>query len=146
MSNYFYVLRKERRFQLPKQFHPTSTVEVVRKSDKKPMFTFHPTGELIIHAGYAWDGASPKFKLGPIVFGTWDGDWQDELGEPLLHELTLVHDVLVQVRGVAPKKVAYKYKDNDQHFRSGMEQKDFTFTKLYYGAVRLYDILKFWRK
>ncbi len=30
-------------------------------------------GKIFVYANYAWDGCTPKFRLGKLILGTWDG-------------------------------------------------------------------------
>lgn len=144
MALYFYNLWEDRQFKLP--IAPSETIVVKRKSTNQPMFQFNPDGTLVVFKGYAWDGCSPKYKLGPFVFGIWDGKWDVERGGPALTNATLIHDVLIQAKHVASEKAQFSYKDNDKLFLSKMQEANFSMAKLYYAAVRIYDILYFWRK
>ena len=50
---------------------------------------------ITIFAGYAWDGCSPTFKIGPFWLGTPDGERGID-GVPLGYYPSLVHDCLCQ--------------------------------------------------
>ena len=58
-------------------------------------------GRITIQAGYAWDGCSPTWNLGPLWFGPWDGPLTSE-GKPVTFYATLVHDALCQFRPDIP--------------------------------------------
>ena len=58
-------------------------------------------GRITIKAGYAWDGCSPTWNLGPLWFGPWDGPLTSE-GKPVTFYATLVHDALCQFRPDIP--------------------------------------------
>ncbi len=55
-------------------------------------------GEILIKAGYAWDGCSPKRTFtGLFTFGTPDGVLRH--GKAWTYHASLVHDILCQYRG-----------------------------------------------
>ncbi len=61
-------------------------------------------GEIVIKAGYAWDGCSPAYKVisgklfpSGIWFGPWDGPIGID-GHVVSHRASLVHDALCQFR------------------------------------------------
>ncbi|RXJ74388.1 hypothetical protein CS022_04090 [Veronia nyctiphanis] len=56
---------------------------------------------LTINAGYAWDGATPKWQpFGLFTVGTPDGALRFNL--PWTYQATLVHDALTQFRDTLP--------------------------------------------
>lgn len=56
---------------------------------------------LIVSAGYAWDGCSPSWPLGPLWIGTWDGPRRSD-GRPAAFYASLVHDALSQFSSEIP--------------------------------------------
>lgn len=58
-------------------------------------------GIITIAAGYAWDGCSPKWALGPLVIGTPDGPLLAD-GWRQTGRASLVHDVLCQFKTDIP--------------------------------------------
>lgn len=62
-------------------------------------------GQIEIFVGYAWDGCSPSWKVGPFWLGTPDGaEMQD--GKPQAYYASLVHDYLCQFRADVPIRKA----------------------------------------
>lgn len=52
-------------------------------------------GQILINAGYAWDGCSPALKVGSLWLGTPDGALNPD-GRPQSYYASLVHDFLCQ--------------------------------------------------
>lgn len=62
-------------------------------------------GRIEVAKGYAWDGCSPAWKVGPFWLGTPDGgEMQD--GKPQAYYASLVHDYLCQFRADVPIRKA----------------------------------------
>ena len=56
-------------------------------------------GQIVISAGYSWDGCSPTKSIlnGMIWLGPWDGPLQED-GRPAAFYPSLVHDALCQFK------------------------------------------------
>ena len=91
--------------------------------------------------GYAWDGCSPKFQLGDLIFGTPDGVIGIN-GKPKTYYASMAHDILYQFRDQLIGKVTRK--DADAIFLEQMQKQNFLLAKLYYSAVRMFGGL-FWK-
>ena len=91
--------------------------------------------------GYAWDGCSPKFQLGDLIFGTPDG----VLGmnhKPKTYIASMAHDILYQFRDQLVGKVTRK--QADAIFLEQMKKQHFLLANLYYRGVRMFGGL-FWK-
>ena len=91
--------------------------------------------------GYAWDGCSPKFQLGDLIFGTPDG----VIGmnhKPKTYIASMAHDILYQFRNQLVGKVTRK--QADAIFLEQMKKQHFLLANLYYRGVRMFGGL-FWK-
>ena len=91
--------------------------------------------------GYAWDGCSPKFQLGDLIFGTPDG----VIGlnsKPKTYYASMAHDILYQFRDQLTGKVTRK--QADAIFLEQMKSQQFLLANLYYRGVRMFGGL-FWK-
>ena len=91
--------------------------------------------------GYAWDGCSPKFQLGDLIFGTPDG----VIGmnhKPKTYIASMAHDILYQFRDQLVGKVTRK--QADAIFLEQMKKQHFLLANLYYRGVRMFGGL-FWK-
>ena len=81
---------------------PCDFTEACEFNDRRGIkrLEIHPDGRLVILAGYAWDGCTPKFALWDIVFGIPDGIPNVNTREPKAYYASLVHDVLYQFLSV----------------------------------------------
>jgi hypothetical protein len=94
------------------------------------------SGLLIVSAGYAWDGCSPKWRIGDVLLGTPDAAPDDVNGLPKTYYASLVHDVLCQFERELSHVVTRR--EIDMIFRRKMQEDGFGQAALYYGAVRTY--------
>ena len=62
-------------------------------------------GRIEVAKGYAWDGCSPAWKVGPFWLGTPDGQEMQD-GKPQAYYASLVHDYLCQFRADVPIRKA----------------------------------------
>lgn len=72
----------------------------------------YPDGKIEVYPPYAWDGASPKFVLFDMEFGTNDGRVNPSNDEPILKWPTCMHDWLMQFRrqiGVTPFQANWEF-------------------------------------
>lgn len=97
-------------------------------TDGKVWLTIGPHYKLTISAEYAWDGASPKLKVGPFWIGTPDFMCNTRG--------TCVHDALYQFMHV--DHFPYSRKDADTVFYNLMRDDGFKLLGTYHGAVRLF--------
>lgn len=96
-------------------------------------------GVLTIYRGYAWDGCSPKVKIGKYVIGVWDG-WNSRLdGLPITYYASLVHDFLCQFKTQIPMKK----KDVVLLFNLMLEERKWPFAEIYTRAVDMFGPQKF---
>ena len=98
-------------------------------------------GVLTIYSGYAWNGASPKFSLFDMVFGTPEGI-KNKNDKPKTYYPTLVHDALYQLSTIAD---IGNRKNADKLFYDMLRKERFKSAKLYYIIVRLLG-WKYWGK
>jgi hypothetical protein len=56
----------------------------------------HSNGDVVVLAGYAWDGCTPKFCIADIVFGIPDGIPSEKTKKPKAYYASLLHDALYQ--------------------------------------------------
>tara|TARA_B000000565_G_scaffold255758_1_gene237549 strand:+ start:58663 stop:59127 length:465 start_codon:yes stop_codon:yes gene_type:complete len=140
-KNYFYTLTEvvSESFDI----EPYTDLNVMSDDGTKVLATLTKAGELTVYPGYAWDGASPKFRIGPMIIGTWDGKWDTSIGRPELWRATLVHDVLLQIKNEHPKEMEWvTTKQIDIIFKEMLEDLNFSMAKLYYWAVRAWHKVK----
>lgn len=83
---------------------------------------------------YAWDGCSPKIKVGSNVIGIWDGFTHSKMLKPKTYFASLAHDLLYQL---LPKHNLTR-KEADLIFYELLKEADFELPNFYYGAVRLF--------
>jgi len=83
-------------------------------------------GWLTIRKGYSWNGCSPKFRIGPLMFGTWDGNMNPKTGKQWCYHASLVHDFLCQYK-LGSRHMA------DRMFHSMLH--GFSLQELYFIAV-----------
>lgn len=98
-------------------YHELVSDEIVRAVIKKDKLT--------ILSGYAFDGASPAWR----IFGTWYGTPTPRPVVPA----AAVHDCLRQFMGL--KCLGYSRKDTDDIFYSIMEEQGFLAGGIYHEAV-----------
>jgi hypothetical protein len=98
-------------------------------------------GTIIIGAGYSWNGCSPKVKIGKWIFGTPDGDIDEDTGKPITYYASLVHDALTQF--YKHPDMCFTRKAMDDIFYDMLVEADFEYAYLYYFAVRSYAVVTF---
>ncbi|OQX10879.1 MAG: hypothetical protein BWK73_19165 [Thiothrix lacustris] len=110
-----------------------------------------PDGVLTINAGYAWDGCSPKWRIGDVLIGTPDAAPDEDTGLSKTYYASLVHDILCQFEAVLTPHLPRYHIDTEFYYRLITDK--FGQAKLYYGAVRvfawarvLYPVLIGWWK
>lgn len=106
--------------------------DVVFKTTKGNLLLTIKDGLITIHAGYSWDGCTPKVKVFGKIIGTPDGN-HDET-----KRASLLHDALYQA------KHALKWSDTirvsrklvDDYFYIELVYAKWKYAKLYYRTVR----------
>lgn len=83
---------------------------------------------------YAWDGCSPKIKLGSSVLGMWDGFTHYKMLVPKAYFASLVHDILYQF---LPKHKLTR-KEADLIFYELLREAGFELPTFYYWGVRAF--------
>jgi len=101
--------------------------------DGKLRMTISPSGAVMIAAGYAWDGCTPKFQCCGRVFGAWDGEIMAD-GRPQAWRASLLHDALYQFS----YRRAYTREQADIEFFHLLTEAKFKLASQYYSAVRLF--------
>ncbi len=139
MSVYLYELDKD-------SYYPTNVPTghefdlKFHDQDGTLRLTITPSGLMIIHKGYAWDGCSPKFRIGNLYLGTWDGTLDDIMGrdtsKPRCYYPSCVHDVGYQF--MHHQDFPYRRDQLDVFFLDLMEFYDFKLRVPYYLAVRTF--------
>ena len=87
--------------------------------------------------GFAWDGCSPKFALGPLMLGTWDGHFTETLKMPQAIRAAKFHDALYQELDQL-KRIGFERKHADLLFREMLLDAAFAYPDVYYWAVRTF--------
>ena len=101
-------------------------------------------GTISIEPEYTWDGCSPKFKWGWLLFGTPDGAPDPVTGYPYTYYASLIHDALLQ--WVDDPKMPYTREQIDVIFRERLREDRFPAAEMYYTAVRLNTRIRGWIK
>lgn len=92
------------------------------------------SGGVLVSAGYAWNGCSPKIELFGMVIGTPEGVLNSS-GVPRTYYPSLIHDVFYQVSGEVSgldRKVV------DRLFLEMLKEEGFGAAWLYYLVVRMF--------
>ncbi len=99
MAKYFGGAGKQWRYALASDYGHTS--RQLDGIDFENDWITIRSGNIVIKAGYAWDGCSPCISVfGLCYLGTPDG--ADHLGVPATYHASLVHDVFCQWRKEIP--------------------------------------------
>ena len=108
-----------------------------------------PGGELIILAGYSWDGNSPKINILDLFWlGTPDGIRDVKTDKPMTYYASLVHDVLGQFKNDPKMPSLFRSNPVDFWFAPGklgrdilylnmLQSKKFVLSWVYFLAVSL---------
>lgn len=105
-----------------------------RVPDQEHEFCKVKDGWLYIFKGYAWDGCTPKIKLGPVVLGVWDGPILNSTGKQACYYPSLYHDCLIQYR-IGTRKQA------DELFEVMLQAIEFEWAKTYALFVKTVTFL-----
>lgn len=102
-------------------------------------------GTITVEAGYAWDGCSPKWKWGWLLFGTPDGAPNPATAYPYTYFASCLHDAMLQWED--DTHMPYSRAEIDRIFLERLLVEGFPAAWLYYRAVRFYSRwVGFWRK
>ncbi len=86
--------------------------------------------------GYAWDGCSPKMKIGDLYFGTSEAVLNDITRQPKTYYASLVHDVFYQFNKDVRSFI--RREEIDKEFYNILKRDGFKFAKLYHRFVRAF--------
>lgn len=129
MGVYVYCLRQEYRYQS----------SILRREFENEWFRLGADGAITVKGthlnGYAWDGCSPKIKLGDLYLGTKEAVLNFTTGQSKTYYASLIHDVFYQFSPQVRKSVARK--EVDREFYAILRRDDFQLASLYYFFVRL---------
>lgn len=99
--------------------------------------TITPVGDVIMKAGYAWDGCSPKIKVRDwFFFGVPDGTPDPETGLPKTYYGSLIHDGGYQF--LDHPLMPYSINDWNDFFKDLNDRANFSLSNFYYRMVRLF--------
>ena len=103
----------------------------------QPSGTFTHRATRTGYDGFAWDGCSPKFNVGPLMFGSWDGAFSQDLKMPEAVRAAKFHDALYQDLDRL-KQLGFKRRHADLLFREMLVASGFPYPEVYYRAVRAF--------
>lgn len=86
--------------------------------------------------GYAWDGCSPKMKVGDIYFGTSEAVLNDVTRQPKTYYASLIHDVFYQFNKDVRSFI--RRGEIDKEFYNILKRDGFIFARLYHWFVRAF--------
>ena len=84
--------------------------------------------------GYAWDGCSPKLKIGDVYVGTSEAVLNYDTGQSKTYYASMIHDVFYQFNKDLRSIVSRK--EVDTEFYNILRRDGFKFARLYYYGVR----------
>jgi len=103
-------------------------------------FRLSPDGTITVKGtnkrGYAWDGCSPKMKIGDIYFGTSEAVLNDDMRQAKTYYASMIHDVFYQFNKDVKSLVSRK--EVDREFYNILRRDGFRFAKAYYYGVRAF--------
>lgn len=103
-------------------------------------FRLDPDGTITIKGtnkrGYAWDGCSPKMKIGDVYFGTSEGVLNYDTRQSKTYYASLIHDVFYQFNKDIRSFV--RRSEIDREFYLILKRDGFRFAKLYHWVVRVF--------
>lgn len=108
------------------------THDLFKESDQEYDYVTLSDGKMTIHAGYAWNGCTPRLSVADLfTFGTPNGIIDYKTGKPKAYYASLVHDAIYQYHVIDRK-------DADNMFKSMLKESDFMPANVYYRAVRMF--------
>jgi len=140
MNAYLYCIREN--------FEYKSTI-LNREFDNE-WFSLSKDGTVTIKGinkkGYAWDGCSPKWRIGifDLYFGTPDALLSWKTGKSKTFYASLVHDVFYQFSPVVKSMICRK--EIDREFYRILKRDQFALARIYYYFVRWFGWISWYRK
>ena len=117
-------------YKLDKDYHYNSKIKGYKYCNK--WVEIHVDGLIIVKAGYAWDGCTPKVNLFDLyIFGAPEGILDINTMKPKTYYASLVHDVLYQFYG----RHGIKRKRIDSLFYDILRRDGFYMADAYYMIV-----------
>ena len=103
-------------------------------------FRLDPDGTIIVKGthdrGYAWDGCSPKGKIGDLYIGTPEAVLNYDTRQSKTYYASLVHDVFYQFNKEIRSLV--RRKEIDREFYVILKRDGFRHARLYFWFVRAF--------
>jgi hypothetical protein len=110
------------------------------RSFENEWFKLSPDGMILVKGankrGYAWDGCSPKMKIGDVYFGTSEGVLNYDTRQSKTYYASLIHDVFYQFNKDVRSFV--RRSEIDKEFYLILKRDGFKYAKLYYWFVRAF--------
>lgn len=110
---------------------------ITGRSFENEWFKLSPDGTIIVKGrnkqGYAWDGCSPKKKIGDVYIGTPEGVLNYAEGHAKTYYASLIHDVFYQFNKELRSIVMRK--EIDREFYLILKRDGFRHAKLYHWFV-----------
>lgn len=137
MGVYIYCIRENYYYQS----------SIVGREFENEWFKLSKDGAIVVKGsnlkGYAWDGCSPKLKLGDIYFGTQEAVLNWDTGKSKTYYASLIHDVFYQFAKDVRKFV--KRIEVDREFCNILKRDKFRLAPLYYFCVRSFGWVWWYR-
>ena len=103
-------------------------------------FRLDPDGTITIKGtnkrGYAWDGCSPKIKIGDVYFGTSEAVLNYDTGQSKTYYASMIHDAFYQFNKDVRSFVSRQ--EVDKEFYNILKRDGFRFARAYYYGVRAF--------
>lgn len=113
---------------------------ITGRSFENEWFKLSPDGTIIVKGthdrGYAWDGCSPKMKIGDVYFGTSEAVLNNTTMQSKTYYASMIHDVFYQFNKNVRTLVSRK--EIDGEFYNILKRDKFRFAKAYYYGVRAF--------
>ncbi|MDD5423027.1 MAG: hypothetical protein PHT32_06385 [Candidatus Omnitrophica bacterium] len=130
MSVYVYCIKED---------YPYKS-SITGRSFENEWVRLDPDGTITIKGtnrrGYAWDGCSPKIKIGDVYFGTSEAVLNDDTLQSKTYYASMIHDVFYQFNKDVRSLVTRK--EVDREFYNILKRDGFRFAKAYYYGVRAF--------
>ena len=107
---------------------------IIGRQFENEWFRLDPDGTITIKGtnsrGYAWDGCSPKIKVGDVYFGTSEAVLNYDTGQSKTYYASMVHDVFYQFSKDVRSFV--RRKEVDTEFYKILKRDGFRLARLYF--------------